>query len=239
MEISKWRKKVRSHQHEIYSKKADVYDKFTRFEDVGDKIPRYVSSNFPLKGSVVLELGCGTGRQTIPLAKKTKLVYALDNSPSMLKLLKRKLKTKRIKNVKPIRGDFGKIQLPSNSVDLVVSFWAFPFQSTKWKSDLKEITRVLKKGASLVFVVRDYIGEYARISRIVSKEADASSRDMHSSLLSMGFKRKRFNILMDFKNKKNIEKYLMPFFGDKMAMYLLVRDKVKISYGMAAFSKKN
>lgn len=83
------------------------YDRWARFYDsiysyVREDIPFYVREA-EQAGGPVLELGCGTGRVTIPIARAGVDVVGLDNSDAMLDAAKRK--------VSRIEGGHGKIVL--------------------------------------------------------------------------------------------------------------------------------
>ena len=54
------------------------------------------------ENDTVLDLGCGEGTITIPIAKKVKSVTALDSSTKMLEVLDKKAKKENIKNIKTI-----------------------------------------------------------------------------------------------------------------------------------------
>lgn len=61
------------------------------------------------KNEIVLEVGAGTGNLTIPLAKKSKKVIAIEKDEKLIKILKEKLKN--FKNVKIIKGDILKFNV--------------------------------------------------------------------------------------------------------------------------------
>ncbi|WP_409496660.1 daptide-type RiPP biosynthesis methyltransferase [Amycolatopsis sp. cmx-11-12] len=54
----------------------------------------------------VLELACGAGRLTLPLGARGRQVVAVDNSPSLLSLLKSRLRNERISLVEADMTDF-------------------------------------------------------------------------------------------------------------------------------------
>jgi SAM-dependent methyltransferase len=66
---------------------ADYYDKFCG-PPPGD-VDFYGSRVTPQ--TRVLELGCGTGRVLVPLAKRAGYVHGLDHSPAMLEICRRKI----------------------------------------------------------------------------------------------------------------------------------------------------
>src|SRR4051812_17213533 len=66
------------------------------YEDDGNPLiplegPAMAALFGPVAGSRVLDLGCGTGRHTLALAEAGALVTALDQSPEMMALARRKL----------------------------------------------------------------------------------------------------------------------------------------------------
>ncbi|OGW84458.1 MAG: hypothetical protein A3C35_02915 [Omnitrophica bacterium RIFCSPHIGHO2_02_FULL_46_11] len=68
-----------------------------------------------------VDLGCGGGRITIPLAKKLKQVVALDFSEKVLEVLKKNLKKQNVGNVTIVQANcFDPLQLPVKAYDLVI-----------------------------------------------------------------------------------------------------------------------
>ena len=68
---------------ETYDAWAELYDAV--YADVRDDVPYYVETA-RRSGGPVLELGCGTGRVTVPIAASGVEITGLDVSPAMLKL---------------------------------------------------------------------------------------------------------------------------------------------------------
>ena len=64
---------------------ANLYDAV--YEDVVDDIPYYINQ-IKKPDYEVLELGCGTGRVSIPIAEITSNLTALDLSAQMVSILK-------------------------------------------------------------------------------------------------------------------------------------------------------
>lgn len=71
-----------------YDEWADVYDSVYAY--LTEDIPFYIDEARQ-SGGPVLELGCGTGRVTIPIAQAGVEVAGLDTSESMLRVARRKL----------------------------------------------------------------------------------------------------------------------------------------------------
>ena len=72
---------------ETYDAWAELYD--TVYADIRDDVPFYVDLA-RRSGGPVLELGCGTGRVTVPIAASGVEITGLDISPAMLQLAKEK-----------------------------------------------------------------------------------------------------------------------------------------------------
>ncbi len=76
-------------------------------------------------GGPILELGCGTGRVTLPLAQHNQAVFALDNDPFMLRFLQEKQSRQSSLRIYPFLADmtafhldqtFDSIVLPCNTI---------------------------------------------------------------------------------------------------------------------------
>lgn len=102
------------------------YDLFARFYELFDgrfaeDLPVYV--NFARRsGGPVLELGCGTGRVALALAREGLTVTGIDHSPAMLALARRKLEQAGLsKSVTLIEADLGDFDLgPAQRFGLAV-----------------------------------------------------------------------------------------------------------------------
>jgi len=86
-----------------------------------DDIPFYLAQ-LPGPSASVLELGCGTGRVTLPLAAAAGFVQGLDNSESMISRCRRKLEMEGIgkDRVEVILGDITSFYL-DRTFDLIVA----------------------------------------------------------------------------------------------------------------------
>ena len=120
------------------------------------------------KGQTVLDYGCGIGSFSITAAKLVGddgVVYALDNQPLAIKAVEKKIKKKRISNVKTILSA-RETGLPDESVDVVLLYDVFQMISDKEKL-LEELHRVLKSGGILFATAehldpKDFMNIFAR-----------------------------------------------------------------------------
>ena len=108
----------------------------------------------------ILDLGCGTGRHAIFLAKKGFEVYGIDISQSGLGIIN-KIKSKlKLRNITLKRADMAKIPYKNNFFDAIVCTSVINHaRLNKIKKTFKEIVRVLKsKGIFILEVIspRDF-----------------------------------------------------------------------------------
>ena len=224
-------KEVFEHMNRIYTEKADIYDGLSKAQDYNKDVIKILFKTVGFGGKTVLDLGTGTGKLAIPLSRKAKKVYALDKSNFMLQILRKKIKSQKIKNIKTIRGEFNESGLKKESVDIIVSLWAFPFHSADWERDLKSIRRILKKNGKIILIDSIRTGESHKISaKIHDKKHENMFQEfndkLHNWLKQKGFKRKKIiDIASDYRTKKNVEKYCAPFFGYEFTTYLLARNR--------------
>ncbi len=79
--------------------------------------------NLPIgSGSVVADIGAGSGYYTFRIAQKVKegKIFAVDIQPEMLVLIQEKISKKKIGNVIPVKGDEMTPNLPKDSIDMVL-----------------------------------------------------------------------------------------------------------------------
>lgn len=100
---------------------------------------------------VVVDFGSGPGFYTAELAKKAKVVIAVDISPEMLKKAQKKVEKKRIKNVRFLQSDGKSIQLENSSVDKILLVTVY-HELDDHRAVLVEFGRILKTDGKLAIV---------------------------------------------------------------------------------------
>ncbi len=103
-------------------------------------------------GGIVLDAGCGNGRNSRELAKTAKRVIALDASRIMLEKAEKNLHG--VKNVQTIHAGMQAIPLPGQTVDAVVCLAALHhLKPSEQAQALAEFFRVLKPSGMLCLTV--------------------------------------------------------------------------------------
>ena len=103
-------------------------------------------------GQSILEVGCGTGFFTIPVAQMVGdkgCIIAMDASSGFLKEVGKKVQKANLKNVRIMQKDALNTGLEHESIDKVLLFGVIPFPLLPLDKLLPEMYRVLKPGATL------------------------------------------------------------------------------------------
>ena len=106
---------------------AEAYDAdLGRSADAMEDVPFYVelAQEAAARGEAVLELGCGTGRVTIPIAQAGVEVVGLDNAPAMLDIARRKAAAAGV-DVRWVTGDMRTFRLDRRFGLVIIPFRSF------------------------------------------------------------------------------------------------------------------
>ena len=109
----------------------------------------------PKIGEVCVDLGSGRGTDVLRMAEsvgKIGFVYGIDISDGMLEKARRNAEKFGVTNVRFVRSELEKLELPDNLADLVISNCTLNHASDK-QAVWNEIFRILKKGGR--FVISD------------------------------------------------------------------------------------
>lgn len=116
----------------------------------------------------VLDLGCGIGRNAIPLAKEGYFVTGVDISYLALQVAAKKIKVEGIKNIIVLHNDITSLPFPSDHFDAVFSINVIHHARIKEIHQIvKEMRRVLcKNGVGMVTVTSDKDYKYGKGRKI-------------------------------------------------------------------------
>ncbi len=108
-----------SPQHSMIDPRALAAKFYDLAPDLPNDVPFYLG-RLPSSASRVLELGCGTGRVTVPLAQHCAVLHGIDHSQAMLEICRAKLDGAGIRNAEVTRGDISNFHLRS-TFDFVIA----------------------------------------------------------------------------------------------------------------------
>lgn len=94
----------------------------------------------PVEGRRILDVGTGTGRAAIALAKRGAHVTGVDASEQMLQVAERRAREAGVR-VAFVRGDAHRLEFPDRSVDDVVCLRVL-MHTPDWRRSLSELCRV-------------------------------------------------------------------------------------------------
>ena len=110
-------------QRRIWSRRVNSWDHHT--PSGLEKVTAAVLAAARLQpGDQVVDLGCGTGQLSLPLAERGARVLAIDVSSAMVRRLEANARERAILNVEGLDIPIENLSLPAGSVDLVVTSYA-------------------------------------------------------------------------------------------------------------------
>jgi len=118
---------------------ADVYAAFSRAEDAEERVLARLLARADFRSRRVLEIGVGAARYTAALASHAARYVAIDVSPELLALARRRLAGTKVELVE---ADMLAIPLRDASVERIFASWSFPAYGAAEES-LAEAFRVL------------------------------------------------------------------------------------------------
>lgn len=110
-------------QRRIWSRRVNSWDHHT--PSGLEKVTAAVLATARLRpGDQVVDLGCGTGQLSLPLAERGARVLAIDVSPAMVSRLAANARERSLPTVDGLAIPIENLSLPAGSVDLVVTSYA-------------------------------------------------------------------------------------------------------------------
>ena len=133
-----------------YDAWAEIYDSV--FSYVVDDIPFYVEES-SRAGGTVLELGCGTGRVSIPIAQAGIDIVGIDSSSAMLKKAREKSREAGTPNLKLLHADMRDFNISSKFSLVIIPFRGLLslLSVDDEMRALMNIKRHLEPGGKLIF----------------------------------------------------------------------------------------
>jgi ubiquinone/menaquinone biosynthesis C-methylase UbiE len=136
----------------LYAEDPELYESLTE----GEPLHPMLFRQLPIDGAVVVEIGAGTGRLTLPCATRAKKVYAVEPMAGMRAVLSGKLRQRGVDNVVVLEGRAERLPLADALADICVSASAFGADPAfGGEAGLGELLRVTRPGGSILILWPD------------------------------------------------------------------------------------
>lgn len=119
---------------------------------VASTIVDFIKSNINA-GSVIADIGCGTGRFTSLIAPIASLVYCVDSNEDAINEARRSIKSS---NVVFLNENADSLSIPDHSIDIVLLAFSFHDMANR-ESVVNEIKRIIKPGGKVIII--DWVKE--------------------------------------------------------------------------------
>ncbi|MGN0400358.1 MAG: class I SAM-dependent methyltransferase [Blautia sp.] len=130
----------------FWNKRSEVYDDQV-LKVYKNAYKKTIKRSLPYldQDKILLDLGCGTGVVTIPLAKHVKMITAIDTSEDMMSRAWGKAEKKKIENIEFCHTDILKLDKEPESFDVITAFNLLLYVKEK-QIVLNRIWELLKPG---------------------------------------------------------------------------------------------
>ena len=178
----------------LYSEYPEVYEAFMSVPyqpSVFDQVPEIID----LRGKIIADVGAGTGKSSLALAKISRQVIGIEYEPAMLLQARQEAQGEVSSRVIFLSGDALAIPLATDSVDVVTGFTLALFPPEQYRDFIREGLRVAKDkliyvgippgwyGGDLDFVINNpHKGKFdVEMDRIFIEEFQFAYQDVFSN----------------------------------------------------------
>jgi ubiquinone/menaquinone biosynthesis C-methylase UbiE len=127
----------------LYHDYPEVYEAFMNVPyqpSVFDQVPEIID----LRGKLIADVGAGTGRSSLAVARTARQVIGIEYEPAMLRQARQKAHGEERARLIYLSGDARAIPLADNSVDIVTGFTLALFPAEQYREFIRESLRVAK-----------------------------------------------------------------------------------------------
>jgi ubiquinone/menaquinone biosynthesis C-methylase UbiE len=148
------------HFRSVYADGAEDYHRLVEVEDAAGRLWQLLDTLVDWPASDVIELGAGTGRLTVPLARRCRSLRAFDAAAAMLAVARRRLDADGAHEVTLEVAEHRSLPVEDASADAVIEGWAVAHY-VDWEPDtwhdalddaVREMRRVVRPGGTLVLI---------------------------------------------------------------------------------------
>ena len=120
-------------------------------------------SQFTSPDDTLLEVGAGTGRFALPLARQVKHITALDHSPAMLNILHQKATRTGVRNLSLVRAEWEQVCLEPH--EIVLAAWSL-YRQVDILAAIRKLVEITRR--TLIIVESDDDGPQQPHHRLVT-----------------------------------------------------------------------
>lgn len=136
----------------LYRDYPEIYEEFASVP-YEPEVVTLLGTEFGLHGLEIADIGCGTAKSTIQLARFASKVIGIEPETAMLDLGRQLVQEKQLENVELLQGNAEKLPLPNKSVDAAVCVTTvFNPPEEVLQPFLEEAHRVVRVGGKVVLI---------------------------------------------------------------------------------------
>ena len=191
--VAFWAEKLASKKDKNWDEAAAGFYRRTKKDDYNDAL---FSKLILDENDTVLDVGCGEGSITIPIAKKVKKVIGIDSSPKMLEFLKKRAEDNEISNIESILMPIEDISYSKiGDVDVIICS-----RSLNGIIPIDKVLTELNKIANKYVFITIFGPENKKIEKDFDREVNIKTEDFPNYNYF-------FNILFNMGIYANIERF--------------------------------
>lgn len=188
-----WAERLKGKVNKDWDKAAPGFYRRTRKDDYNDALFDKLILD---KNDTVLDVGCGEGSVTIPIARQVKKVIGLDSSPKMLEYLEKRASDNDITNIETVLKPIEEISYAEiGDVDVVVCS-----RSLNGIIPIEEVLSELDKIANKYVFITIFGPENKKIEKNFDMELGIKTEDFPDYNYF-------FNILFNMRIYANVERF--------------------------------
>lgn len=175
-----------------------------------------IRSKIPLtRNDILLDVGCGTGFLTIPIAKECKFVYALDAGRDVIEAARREAREQHIQNIVYYLGSALDLPFEANFFDHVLMYGVIHYMENNSQVTrcISELVRVCKIGGRIL--IADIPDQHAKLEFEQRMKTDEEMR----ILRNFNDSRTEYDLLFMKHIRKMPERSSAVFDCEKMVEY--------------------
>lgn len=176
-----------------YNTSPKLYDYFCQAEDIGGVVANYLKKFCNPQKTVMLDIGCGTGKYVNILSRYCKKVLGVEPVEPQLQFAREATKRLKIFNVGYMQGSGEKIPCRNKYADLIIATWVTMCKQCSFQ----EMKRVLKKDG---IIVRVSPCKKDDLTSLFPKLNVEKMKNNNKWFTDHGFKTKHHKLIIQFSN---------------------------------------